>query len=127
MELTATSENPRLEEVRQQFEQWRHGRTKRGGIPDSLLQAAASLYPAYSIHCISKTLRLNHTRLKQYLQQATPDLPMTTADHFVEFDFSIHTSRCNVEMQHFAGSKMIIQGVNSGDLLKLARLFWKQP
>ena len=65
MDLTAPSgQQSSLEQVQAQFEQWRRSRDKRRAIPESLWEAAASLYPAFSINRISRTLSLDYTRLK---------------------------------------------------------------
>lgn len=71
MELTTTPAAPAsLEEVRALFEHWRQNRKKRGPLPESLWEAAASLYPSYSLYRIAKTLHLNHTKLKHTLYTA---------------------------------------------------------
>lgn len=126
--IQPSGEQPSLEKVRAQFEQWRHSRDKRKAIPAALWEAAASLYPAYSLHRISRALRLNHTKLKQYVQGPSPDLPMPTAEAFIELGFVKPAPACqySVEMQHQNGARMTMQ-VASQDLLKLARLFWSRP
>ncbi len=53
-----------LEEARGQFEAWRRQRVKGQRIPEALWQAAAALYPRYSIYQIARTLRLDHMDLK---------------------------------------------------------------
>ena len=62
--------DPALGEARQQFEAWRQSRTRRERIPDSLWQTAAELFHtgSYSLHTLSKTLRVNHTSLKNHVQ-----------------------------------------------------------
>ncbi|WP_373498739.1 hypothetical protein [Desulfococcus sp.] len=55
MELILLVESkPGLENVRAQFKQWRRSRGKRRAIPEFLWVSAASLYPEYSLHRISK-------------------------------------------------------------------------
>jgi hypothetical protein len=122
----------RLEEVRERFEQWRDSRNKRGRIPDALWQAAATLHPAYSLHQISKSLHLNHTKLRQCIheQQAVSSLPATPAA-FIDLGLSdaITPCECIVEMQHQDGARMRIQVKGGGrpDLMKLVRQFWSRP
>ena len=132
MELIQTSgQQLSLDQVRAQFDAWRQNRDKRKSIPDQLWAAAASLYPAYSLHHISKALRLNHTKLKQCVQEyssATPAPP--TATTFIElgFDNPSPPCQCVIEMQHKDGAKMTIQNPDGNlDLMKLARLFWSRP
>jgi len=120
-----------LEEVRERFEQWRDSRNKRGRIPDALWQAAATLYPAYSLHQISRTLHLNHTKLKQCIheQQTVSSLPPVPA--FIELGLSdaVTPCECIVEMQHRDGARMRVQVKGGGrpDLMKLVRQFWGRP
>ena len=65
MEIPALAEQkPTVEQVRDQFEQWRNTREKRTDIPDELWQAAISLAEHTSVYQISKELRLNYTDLK---------------------------------------------------------------
>jgi site-specific DNA-cytosine methylase len=122
----------RLEEVRERFEQWRDSRNKRGRIPDALWQAAATLHPAYSLHQISKSLHLNHTKLRQCIheQQAVSSLPATPAA-FIDLGLSdaITPCECIVEMQHQDGAQMRVQVKGGGrlDLMKLIRQFWSRP
>ncbi len=121
-----------LEEVQERFREWRASRDKRGRIPDALWQAAATLYPAYSLHQIAKALHLNHTKLKQYVheQQAVSSLPAAPAA-FIDLGFSdvLTPCECTVEMQHQNGARMRVQvkGQNELDLMKLIRQFWSRP
>ena len=70
MEPTLPVESkPGLEDVRVQFEKWRRIRGRRRAIPESLWVSAVSLYPEVSPNRISRTLRLNHTALKRYVQE----------------------------------------------------------
>lgn len=116
-----------LEEVRLQFEHWRYNRDKRGAIPESLWAAAASLYPDHSIHRISKTLRLNYTKLKHYVRGSSADFPIAAAQHFIEIGSSPLSRQCTIEMRHSNGNRMTLQGVDNRDLMKLVRLFWSRP
>ncbi len=128
MDMIQPSGEQSLDKVCAQFEQWRHSRDKRKAIPEALWEAAASLYPDYSLHRISKALRLNHTKLKDYVKAASPDLSIQTAS-FIELGFARPESscRCIVEMQHQNGARMTIQVTESQDMMKLARLFWSRP
>jgi len=103
MELITSSEkHPSLEEVQAQFEQWRRSRGKRQAIPASLWAAASSLYPSYSLHRISKTLGLNHTKLKHHIKRPSPGLPMEAAEAFIELGFASPSPdrQCVVDMRH---------------------------
>jgi hypothetical protein len=116
-----------LEGVRAQFEQWRKNRDKRVPIPESLWNAAASLHPAFSLYCISKTLRLNHTQLKNFVKQASAEPSETGTGHFIDLGVATPLCQCSAEMQHPDGKRMWVKGLNSQDLMNLVYLFWNQP
>jgi len=46
------------------FQQWRGSRTKMERIPETLWQAAAALYPRYSVFRIARTLGLSFVELR---------------------------------------------------------------
>jgi hypothetical protein len=56
-----------LEAVLAQFAHWRATRNKIERIPQALWQAAASLYPRYSVHQIAKALRLDFVDIRNLL------------------------------------------------------------
>jgi len=123
MDVTAPADpQPSLEQVRAQFEQWRRNRGKRRAIPESLWEAAVSLYPAHSLNRISRTLGLDYTKLKHHVH---PDTSLPVEAAFIELGLAGPAAACTVEMRHRNGS-MIAQGVNGPDLMKLARLFWSR-
>ena len=51
--------------VDDQFERWRTGKQGQERIPVRLWEAAARLCETYSVHRISRWLRLNHTTLQK--------------------------------------------------------------
>lgn len=123
---------PTLEEVQEQFENWRKTRERRTTIPEALWQAAVSLSEDYPTLQISKALRLNYTALKNRVQASNTDSSARTdsGPAFVELDFgrSIFPGECIVEMKDKSGSKMKMQlkGVTGLDLLELSRAFWSK-
>ncbi len=58
---------PTLEAVLARFTQWRATRKKIERIPQALWQAAASLYPRYSVHQIAKALRLDFVDIRNLI------------------------------------------------------------
>jgi len=124
--ITTSSQQADLETVRTQFEHWRQNRNKRSPIPDSLWKAAASLFPAYSLSRISKILRLNYTQLKHFVKGPLPELSGAT-EHFINLGIATPACQCTVEMRHPDGKCMSVQGLNSRDLINIARLFWSRP
>jgi hypothetical protein len=125
--ITTSSQQVDLEAVRTQFEDWRQSRDKRSPIPESLWKAAASLSPASSLTRISKSLRLNHTQLKHFVKALSPEPSMAVAEHFINLGIATPASQCMVEMRHPDGKCMSVQGLNSRDLINIARLFWSRP
>jgi hypothetical protein len=122
-----------LEDVRNQFEHWRHRRAKRAPIPTSLWQAAISLYPDHSVYEISKALRLNYTDLKHRLEaQRSFFQPASVGKPaFIELaDLSAPKAfaQCVVEMKAADGAKMKMhfKGDVGVDLLQLSKAFWSQ-
>jgi hypothetical protein len=115
---------PNLEEVQQQFENWRRRRKKRRAqIPSALWEAATSLSGQYSVHEISKRLRLNHTALRDRIagEEIKPQMPA-----FVELDMiSSHSvaGECIIELERAdARMKIIIKG-NYPDIAEISKAF----
>lgn len=52
--------------VDEQFDEWRAAKRGQEGIPLRLWEAAANLCETYSVHRISRWLRLNHTVLQRW-------------------------------------------------------------
>jgi len=57
-----------LESVLKQFERWRAQKQDGERIPQHLWQAAASLYPYYSMYKIARSLRLDSGDLRERIQ-----------------------------------------------------------
>jgi hypothetical protein len=67
------SENhPAIENVRQQFQNWRSTRNRREPIPDQLWEAATELCRVHSISHVSQCLKLSYTDLKKRLNLPRP-------------------------------------------------------
>ena len=117
-----------LDKVQKKFKQWRNSPDRSKAIPDALWEAAASLYPDYSLHRISKALSLNHTKLKHYVHKKSPNPSLPTAS-FIELGFAEPTLpfRGIIEMQHQNGARMTMRITDSQDLIKITQLFWSQP
>ncbi len=131
---TATSASA-LEEVKQQFKIWRKTRTGRERIPASLWQAAAEVFEigGHNLHRISKTLRLNQTALKKYVQQQFPGAikvkPEKTPSFIaLELDSPLLVSECVIEMEDTTGAKMrmCLRGKTDPNILEICKSFWRQ-
>ncbi|MCP4755055.1 MAG: hypothetical protein GY866_29605, partial [Proteobacteria bacterium] len=75
-EKLAPTNDPALEEVRNQFEIWREAKKGNDRIPESLWQAAVDLTKTYSPHKIAKTLGLNCMRFKSRVNASETVLPI---------------------------------------------------
>ena len=121
-----------FEEVREQFEQWRRTRRKRGLIPEQLWEAAVSLTKEYTIHEITKTLRLNYQKFKERAQRKEKEKkdPRVTRAQFLELNVS-HSHKgveCVIEIENLTGRrmKMSLIGETEGDLLEWAQGMWER-
>jgi len=124
-----------LEEVKQQFKIWRKTKTGRERIPASLWQAAAEVFEIgdHSLHRISKTLHLNQTALKKYMQQQLPRAikvkPEGTPSFIAfELDSPLSVSECVIEMENTTGAKMrmCLRGNTDPSILEICKSFWRQ-
>jgi hypothetical protein len=68
-----------LEEVIQQFKTWRATPRRKSRIAAELWDAAVSLTDQYSIHRISRTLKLNHSALRDQVAARTHEKCLATA------------------------------------------------
>lgn len=68
---TKMPEDVRL--VHAEIEGWRKRRQSRCRVPESIWLSATILARRYSVYYISRTLRLNHSRLKQRAEQRSGD------------------------------------------------------
>ncbi len=125
-ELLPTTES-NLKEVQNKFHRWRKSRKERRAIPEELWEAAVGLSKYYSIHQISRALRLNHTALRKRVEDSNKKADTTPA--FVELqirDRSPSSAHCMVEMEKQDGAtmKMYFHGEADLDLLELGKAFW---
>jgi len=123
---------PTFEEVREQFDYWRSTRKKRGPIPEMLWEAAVNLTNEYSIHQISKTLRLNYQKFKELAQRKVKGKDDTIASRpqFLELNVSkpYNPVECVIEIEGLQGSrmKMSLKGETGFDLLEWAKIVWER-
>lgn len=130
MEKSIASRERSLEEVCDQFEEWRRRRNnRREPIPPQLWKAAVELSGRYSIHSISKALRLNYSDLKGRVDQqfATDKVEALPAAGFIDLGCSqsFLESECIIELQAATGlkMKMSVKGKVDFNLLQLGKAF----
>ena len=127
-EIKLTSQ-PTFEEVRKQFDYWRSTRKKRGPIPEILWKAAVGLTKEYSIHQISKTLRLNYQKFRELAQRKVKgkDDTIVSRAQFLELNVSRphNPVECDIEIKDLKGiMKMSLKGETEYDLLEWAKTVW---
>jgi hypothetical protein len=130
MERSIPFKEPRLEEVRDQFEEWRRTRkSRRDPIPPQLWKSAVKLAGSYSINSISKALRLNYSDLKERVdeQVVADNVKALPAAGFIDLGCSqsLIESECIIEMPNAGGLKMQmrVRGKVDFNLLQLAKAF----
>lgn len=120
-------QEPAIEEVRDQFEQWRHTRNKRSKIPDHLWLAAIKMSEIYGLNKTSKMLRLNASDLRKRIEQSKADsLPEPIIQpKFIGLNIgNSEPAEYVIEILHPNGSKMKTQtrGVNI-DVIEICKVF----
>jgi hypothetical protein len=123
------TKDARLEKVRSRFERWRKSKEGRSRIPETLWRAAVRLASHYSVHQISRALRLNHTDLKKRVDavEGADRSERDSRPTFVEVDLreSGGPAECVVELENSSGARMRIQLKGTvPDLTALSRSFW---
>jgi hypothetical protein len=115
-----------LEEIKEEFEQWRQNRKGKQEIPDKLWNSATELSKYYSINKIAKALGLGHSALKKRVK----DLKGNNSSTFVEFQLpkTVSSVQWTVEMEKPNGAKlkMNYQGKVMVELFEIGKLFWQE-
>jgi len=124
------SKEKQLEAVQTQFSDWRKNRKgRRDRIPESLWDEAASLSDGFSVNELSKTLRLNHSSLKERIetiQNRPPEEPcLTTFIEFPPLNSPEDSTEVSLELEK-AGAIMKVHAKGHIDVLSLVQTFWRQ-
>ena len=129
-QILAPASTATLEAVKKRFKNWRGSRKHRGRIPDELWEAAAGLSEQYSVHCISRSLRLNYSALKDRIAARNINESKKNSTCFLELPppQSSPVTECFVEMENSHGDKMRMHfaGEVSFDILALGQDFWRR-
>ncbi|MBI5594959.1 MAG: hypothetical protein HY928_02600 [Elusimicrobia bacterium] len=78
-------EPAKVRRVEEQFARWRAGKQGQERIPARLWEAAANLCGSYSIHRVSRWLRINHTSLQERAGRRSSPRPSPRKPAFVEW------------------------------------------
>ncbi len=129
---SSPAKRPSIEEVEQQFRQWRKTRPQRSPIPKYLWAGAVRLAQEYSICRIAKTLRLDYNTLKRrVLAEQTENSPQAeSSPSFIEFELSssLPITECRVEIEDRDGAKLKMQlkGPALTNPLDILSAFWSR-
>jgi hypothetical protein len=100
----------------QRFEEWRTAQPPRSRLPESMWAAAAEMAQRHGVHCTSKALRLDYTRLKKRLPStaAVTGQTQSTPPDFLELLASSTSSvaECVLEVESNRGRmRVAMKGV----------------
>jgi hypothetical protein len=92
-----------LLQLSQQLEEWRSANPPRTRLPEPIWEAAAEMAQRHGLHCTTKALRMDYTRLKKRLPPAAQ--APRPAPAFLELLTSPTTGpvECVVELESFGG------------------------
>ena len=95
-----------LLQLSQRLEEWRGANPPRTRLPESIWEAAVEMAQRHGLHCTTKALRMDCTRLKKRLPAGTQP-PRSTPPAFLELLASPTTgpAECVVELES-AGGRM---------------------
>jgi len=91
-----------LLQLSQRLEEWRSANPPRTRLPEPMWEAAVEMAQRHGLHCTTKALRMDYTRLKKRLPAGT-EAPRQPA--FLELLAATGPVECVVELES-AGDKM---------------------
>ncbi|MDP7269287.1 MAG: hypothetical protein QF408_14080 [Pirellulales bacterium] len=122
-----------LEEVREQFRNWRSQREKGSRIPQWLWQAAVGLSDRHSVGKIATALALDHGRLKQRIAtlcslNGKSQRPSEAGIEFVSIGALPAGQADVVELEDGTGRRLKVHlvGAATGRLVEVAKALWEQ-
>jgi hypothetical protein len=72
-----------LQQLSERLEEWRRVNPPRTRLPEPMWEAAVQMAQRHGLHCTTKALRMDYTRLKKRLP-AGPQPPKSTSPAFLE-------------------------------------------
>jgi len=115
-----------LEDVHEQFREWRKSKAWHDPIPEELWDAAVELSKEYSPTQVCKTLRLESSKFKERVHASRPK-ENDVSPSFVELNFGNLPASAEyiLEAEDSGGRKMriCVKG-QTVDVLGLAKAFW---
>lgn len=115
--------------VEKQFERWRDGKQGQERIPPRLWEAAAKLCRIYSVHRVSRWLRINHAALQKRAGKRSTRRPSRSEAAFVEWSLPAGTFPRASSAEYVVeapgreggGQRIHVRGASVGEVAALAR------
>ncbi len=126
MSLEKTAVPDDLLELSQRLEEWRSVNPPRTRLPEPIWAAAAEMAQRHGLHCTTKTLRMDYTRLKKRLSPAAQP-PGTAPAAFLELLAGPATgpAECVVELESVHGRMRVAMKGMALDWSRLLRA-WRE-
>jgi hypothetical protein len=115
-----------LLQLKQRLEEWRLANPPRTRLPETIWEAAAEMAQRHGLHCTTKALRMDYTRLKKRLPAAAqPPLPAPPA--FLEMLASPAAApvECVVELESAGGRMRVAMKGTAPDWAGLLHAWWE--
>ena len=125
-QITATINQPTLEELREKLFKWRKiKRYHREPVPKDIWKDATELAKKYSIYKVSKALSLNYVNLKTRVMGPSKKKPENKKTPFIELGQLPPAAEIVLEMENKKGSrlKVCLKGKIDFDPMDIARTF----
>lgn len=118
-----------LAEAKRIFDQWRRSQQRERQIPEPLWRMAVKAAARHGVQATARHLRLNSTRLKQWVRRLTSAQAVEDQAHFVELPWAgmAAVAECLLEAEDQAGRKLRIhlKGPATAQAASLGRLLWR--
>jgi len=111
------------------FEQWRGSRNRGRRIPEGLWRLAAEAASIHGVYSTARRLRLNPTKLKEWVQRFAQGQVSEDGPGFVELPWlgAAAVAECILEAEDRVGRKLRIhlKGGATAQAASLGRMLWR--
>lgn len=115
-----------LELLQQELEKWRKNKRGQKQIPDEIWKRVQELPAEYSLHEITRKLKLEWQKVKKLRRVVGEEAEKESKDFFVEVNAGIVRSGVEIDFEKADGQRLKIRGVHDSALLNLVRVFLGQ-
>lgn len=115
-----------LLQLSQRLEEWRSANPPRTRLPEPMWEAAVEMARRHGLHCATKALRMDYTRLKKRLPPAAQP-PRTAPPAFLELVAAPATApvECVVELESACGRMRVAMKGKAPDWASLLHA-WRE-